>query len=83
MPGTEGTINGPVELVQKLASNEAVHTCFATHWLNFAYGRTLGQSDACVQQTVNAAFKKSGYNVKQLLLELTQTDAFLYLPASQ
>jgi len=28
-------------------------------------------------------FAKSGYNVKQLLLALTQTDAFLYLPAAQ
>jgi uncharacterized protein YjaZ len=51
--------------------------------LDFAYGRSLqpsDASDACLKERAEAAFKASGYNVKQLLLELTQTDAFLYLP---
>jgi Protein of unknown function (DUF1592)/Protein of unknown function (DUF1588)/Protein of unknown function (DUF1587)/Protein of unknown function (DUF1595)/Protein of unknown function (DUF1585) len=81
LPGTTGTVNGPVELVQKIASSEEAQTCFASHWLDFGYGRTVGADDLCTQAAVNDAFKKSGYNVKQLLLALTQTDAFLYLPA--
>jgi hypothetical protein len=81
VPGTTGTVSGPVEMMQKLASADATQTCFASHWLSYAYGRQLTSADACTQQTVQSAFKTSGYNVKQLLLSLTQTDAFLYLPA--
>ncbi len=82
VPDTDGTVNGPIELVQKIAGAEATQTCFASHWADFAYGRKLDQSedDVCTQQGLNSAFKASGYNVKQLLLSLTQTDAFLYLP---
>jgi hypothetical protein len=34
------------------------------------------------QKAVKAAFKASGYNVKQLPIELTQTDVFHYTAAS-
>ncbi|HET6146062.1 MAG TPA: DUF1592 domain-containing protein [Polyangia bacterium] len=80
VPGL-GPVNGPVELAQKIADSEEAQTCFASHWMDFGYGRTLGAEDACTAEAVNDGFKKSGYNVKQLLLALTQTDAFLYLPA--
>ena len=81
VPGTEGTVNGPVELVQKLATTDDVKTCFATHWADFAYGRITGEGDECTKASIDESFKKSGYNVKQMLVDLTQTDAFLYLPA--
>jgi len=81
VPGEIGTVRGPVELAQKLAGSEAAQICFASHWMNFAYGRTLGTADRKTQAAVQAAFKRSGYSVKDLLLALTQTDAFLYLPA--
>lgn len=81
VPGTEGTVNGPVELVKKIASTDAAQNCFAQHWMEFGYGKTLDNGDSCVQQSMNDTFKKSGGNIKQLLVDLTQTDAFLYLPA--
>jgi len=81
VPGTDGTVNGPVELVKKIASTDAAQNCFAQHWMEFGYGKTLDSGDSCVQQTMNATFKNSGGNIKQLLVDLTQTDAFLYMPA--
>jgi hypothetical protein len=80
--GVEGTANNAVELVQLLAKSEAVGTCFAENWMQFAYGRTIDKTaDACNMQTVQSTFKGAGYNIKQLLLALTQTDAFLYRTA--
>ena len=38
---------------------------------------------SALQAAVNAAFHESGYDVQQLLLALTQTDAFLYLPGER
>ena len=82
VPGTRGMVNGPVELARKLAETDEVQFCFASHWLNFAYGRRLGAGDECTRASVEVAFQRSGYNVKQLLLALTQTDAFLYFPGT-
>ena len=81
VPGTEGAINGGVELVQKLAGAEAAQDCFAQQWLEFGYGKTVDDKDACVKADLQAGFKATGGNVKQLLVELTQTDSFLYMPA--
>jgi hypothetical protein len=81
LPGSTETASGPLELVKQLAASDEAHACFASHWINFAYGRRIDTADECTRATVEAAFKKSGSNVKQLLVELTQTDAFLYLPA--
>lgn len=83
LPGTQSTVQNALELVQALAQEEETQQCFVSHWLDFAYGRSLQPSDAadaCLKEQVYASFKASGYNVKQLLLDLTQTDAFLYLP---
>lgn len=81
VPGLPGVINGGVELARALADSSEAQACFAKHWLEFAYGRALAAdgSDACLQDAMNAAFRSAGYNVRQLLLDLTQTDAFLFL----
>ncbi|HYO94022.1 MAG TPA: DUF1592 domain-containing protein [Polyangiaceae bacterium] len=80
LPG-HGPVSGAVELVQKIAAAPETHDCFSKHWGEFAYGVTFRTEDACVQEDVQLAFRKSGFKVKQLLLDLTQTDAFHYFPA--
>jgi hypothetical protein len=80
VPGTPGSVDGPVGLVKKLAETESTHACFAKHWMNFAYGRSLEDDEMRTQRDVQAAFKASEYNVKELLLALAQSEAFLYLP---
>jgi hypothetical protein len=76
-----GAFNGPIELAQKVAASPDTQTCFATHWMSFAYARKLSDADRCSVEHVQKGFEASGYNLQQLLLELTQTDNFLYLPA--
>jgi hypothetical protein len=76
-----GTFNGAIELGQRLAESEDAQQCFATHWLNFGYGRTLKDAEACGVDSVRSKFKESGYNVQEMLLALTQSEAFLTLPA--
>lgn len=78
MPGTGEAIEGGVGLARWLAQTSDAQSCFALHWLEFAQGRTLGRQDVCMREAVDAAFEGSGYNVKDMLLSLTQTDAFLY-----
>jgi hypothetical protein len=83
LPGGGPMVNGPVEMVKAIAGTDEAQTCFASHWLDFAYGRSVSDdADECTIAIVNSAFKKADYNVKQLLLNLTQTDAFLYYPGN-
>jgi hypothetical protein len=82
LPGGEGPIANAVDLAQWLAETSDAQSCFAEHWLEFAYGRTLGRDDECTQDAVDAAFEESGYDVQEMLLALTQTDAFLYYAGS-
>lgn len=74
----DGTFNGPVELAKKLAGSQQVASCVASQWFRFGYGRTVSEDDACSMQTLEESFAASGYNLKELLVGLTQTDAFLY-----
>ena len=86
LPGVEGAVKNALELVPKIAAHEDTQACFALHWLNYAYGRTLDDRDpldGCTTSAINQSFKASGFNVRQLLLDLTQTPAFLYLPAPE
>lgn len=76
-----GKFNGPLEMEKALAASEQVQQCFATHWMNFGYGRSLNGDDACAVESVRTQFKEHGYNVQELLLALTQSPQFLTLPA--
>jgi hypothetical protein len=82
LPSTGQAVKNGIELIQALAATSDSQYCFASNWLNYAYGRTLGTGDECTEAAVKVAFQQSGFNVKQLLLALTQTDEFLYYPGS-
>jgi hypothetical protein len=64
-----------------MAASEQVQQCFASQWMNFGYGRSLTQDDACAVESVRNQFKAANYNVQELLLALTQSPQFLTLPA--
>jgi hypothetical protein len=76
-----GEFQGPVGLGEAVARSELAQRCFATNWINFGYGRVVSDDEVCSVQSVQDDFKASGYNVQELLLALTQSDSFLYLPA--
>ncbi len=80
VPGIEGTTTTPIELVQAIAAQPQTHECFAKHWANFAYGQTLGEEAECVTEGLQVQFAEAGYDIQTLLLNLTASDAFLYLP---
>ncbi len=76
--------NGAVELSQRIAASPDAQNCFASQWMNYGYGRTVKpDTEQCTITSVQTKFKDAGYNIKELLLGLTQSDAFLYLPAVQ
>ncbi|WP_437727915.1 DUF1592 domain-containing protein [Sorangium sp. So ce861] len=76
--GADGPFDGAVELAHRLAQSDGVRQCVATQWFRFGYGRAEQAEDECSMTQIQAAFAESGYNIKALLVALTQTDAFRY-----
>jgi hypothetical protein len=73
-----GTFRGPVELMQKIAGSAQARGCMVGKYFQFAYGRLPTAADACSLAQLDDAFKSGGYKIRDLLLALTQTDAFVY-----
>jgi len=74
----DGTYDGAVELASALANSTQVQECVASQWFRFGYNRTVTEEDTCSMEQLNDVFRSSGFDVKALLLALTQTNAFLY-----
>ena len=74
----DGPVASPTELGQKLAQSEQVRACYVTNNFRFFYGREVEQADACSLARLLVDFKGASYNLTELLVALTRTDAFLY-----
>ncbi|KYF94002.1 hypothetical protein BE18_09530, partial [Sorangium cellulosum] len=74
----DGPFDGAVELAHRLAQSEQVRACVVKQWFRFGYGRAEQSEDGCSLAQATRAFEASGYNIRALLVALTQTDAFRY-----
>ena len=74
----DGVYDGAVELASALAGSTQVQECVSSQWFRFAYNRTVTSEDSCSVEQLNDVFRSSDFNVRALLVALTQTNAFLY-----
>ncbi|MCX4239575.1 DUF1592 domain-containing protein [Paraliomyxa miuraensis] len=79
----DGTFDGAVELAHRLASSDQVKACVVSQWFRFGYGRYETEEDEDSIAELHAAFAASDYDIKELIVALTQTDAFRYRHAIQ
>jgi hypothetical protein len=79
----DGSFNGAIELAQLLASSDQVKACVASQWFRFGYGRFETEEDECSVDEIHTAFAASNYDIKELIVALTLTDAFRYRHAVQ
>ncbi len=75
-----GPMSSPTDLGALLANSEEVRTCYVTKSFRFFYGRDVGSPDACSMAQLLTSFKGKAYSLSELLVALTQTDAFMYRP---
>jgi len=76
----DGTFNGAVELAHKLAQSQEVTDCVMTEWFRYAFGRGETPEDACTMANLKQAFASASFDIRELLVAVTQTDAFLFRP---
>ena len=68
-------------LAKKLAKSEQVKACVVTQWFRYAYGRGEAEADTCTLKRLTDSFAKANYDVRELVIALTQTDAFRFRKA--
>jgi len=73
----DGPYNGGPELALRLASSEQVTDCVPTQWLRYALARREEDRDACSLSSLQESFASSGGDLRELVVALTRTDAFL------
>ena len=81
-PELDGPYASAGELAERLAHSTRVRDCMATQWFRYAMGRLEDGNDRCSLDQVKVRFAESGGNLQELLIAITQTDAFLYRPAN-
>jgi hypothetical protein len=73
-----GAFHGVAELASKLASSDQVRACVTAKWFRYGYGRGETDADSCSMGALKTQFAAGGFKVRDLMIALTQTDAFLY-----
>jgi hypothetical protein len=77
---SDGPVANAAELGQRLAQSEEARACYVLQNFRFFYGRDKTEADRCSMASLSLAFKESGYSLSELVVALTQTDAFRYRP---
>jgi hypothetical protein len=72
----DGAYEGGPELAARLADSTQVRDCAPTQWLRYALGRRETPDDTCSLVALRDAFAASGGDLRELMVALTQTDAF-------
>ena len=70
--------DGAVELAQLMADSDNAHRCYVGHLLEYGYARGPQTADAKLIQRIADGSRDGTYSIKQIILELTQSDAFLF-----
>ncbi len=76
----DGPFNNAIDLIKRLAGSQQVSDCFATEWFRYAFGRGESTDDTCSLQSLKGAFTSSQLDIQELLVAVTQTDAFRFRP---
>jgi len=71
-------IDGPAELMAKIAASPAAQHSYAEKWVAYAYERASNPTDACTVNQLASKLTKGGYTVLNLIADLTQTQSFRF-----
>ena len=80
-------VDGPVadhlELLDRLTASGEVEQCVIQQWFRYANGRSEAASDQCSLDQLGETFRRSGGDIRELLVALTQTHAFRFRTAPE
>lgn len=74
----EGQFANAPELLAAIGASEEAQSCYATHAFRYALGRMDTPADDCSLEEIQAAFIASGGDVRELMVAITTSDAFMF-----
>jgi hypothetical protein len=77
-----GAFEGVPELAERLAASPEVADCMTAQWFQFALGRPEVDDDGCSLSSLADVMEASGGDVRELIVAIVSTDAFLYRRAA-
>jgi hypothetical protein len=72
-----GNFGGHEDFLLALANSETVRSCLSSKWFIYTHGRVPAADDACSLAAPAASFQSTG-NVRELVLSIVESPAFLY-----
>jgi len=73
----DGAFDGAIQLSSKLAGSKQVKACMVMNWFRFAFGREPTRDDRCVLDQYNAALDAHHGDLRELLVAIASSDAFM------
>lgn len=77
----DGDFNGGVELSKRIEQSKNAQACIAKQAFRFATGRPETVLDKHSIDLLTAELERASFDIRELLIALTKTDAFLLKPA--
>ncbi len=71
-----GAGSGPRELAEHIVQSPAAHRCVVRQYLTYGLRRDLTVADECTVTGLSARFERSGADLRDLLVAITETEAF-------
>lgn len=71
----ETSFTSATDLSEAIARSPTALRCYARQWVRYAYARQSA-ADRCTIEQLGARLGEDGYSILDLLVDLTQTDAF-------
>jgi hypothetical protein len=78
-----GTFDGAIELSETLLGSQRFESCVARQFFRFASGRIETRADACSTASLDTVLRESDGNMRDLMVAIAGTDAFLYRRISE
>lgn len=78
LDGADVAVDGPIDLIQRLAESEAAKACYLREWYRYGFAREETEADKCTMDFLNEQLAESGYDVKEMLVQFTLTRTFRY-----
>ncbi len=76
--GNEVTqVGNALDLVVALAESEAVHRCYASYWVQYAFGRVLADEDGALVDRLGIGSAADDLSIEDLLVGVVTSRAFL------
>ena len=78
MDDPAGDFDDAAEMIALVAQSQRMKRCYATRWYEYAIGRPSDALDRCAIDRLSTRFEATGGDIRDLLVDVAVTDAFLF-----